>query len=269
MTVSRKTRVARWAGVGLLALAPVPWLGLATASTANAAVFATVDGYEPFSSDANHPDFWGDDCTKIEGGNLGSSYVLTQDYAKVVVKAGSKNVDPYTNTIFNDAASGETVWADTNGDGIFNPGGKNGDKAISHIIFCQGEGQSTSPSPSPSKSSTSPSPSNTQSSQSASPSPSHTKTSASPSETESTGSASPSSSSAKPTETTKSPDKSKSPTEVQSSGSAAPAAAELPKTGGGMPISGALGASLLFIGIGILLLLGPGRLVPIGYNRKH
>jgi len=244
----------------------MPWLGLATASTANAAVFATVDGYEPFSSDANHPDFWGDDCTKIEGGNLGSSYVLTQDYALVVVKAGSKNVDPYTNTIFKDASSGETVWADTNGDGIFNPGGKNGDKAISHIIFCEGGGQSTSPSPSPSKSSSSPSPSNTQSSQSASPSPSHTKTShsPSPSDTETTESASPPPSSAEPSETTKSPHH-----VVQSSASASPAAAELPKTGGGMPISGAVGASLLLIGIGILLLLGPGRLVPIGYSRKH
>jgi hypothetical protein len=50
--------------------------------------------------------------------------------------------------------------------------------------------------------------------------------------------------------------------------SAAAAAAALPKTGSELPVAGALGASLLLIGLGMLLLLGPGRLVPV-YHRKH
>ena len=33
-------------------------------------------------------------------------------------------------------------------------------------------------------------------------------------------------------------------------------------------MAGALGVSLLLIGLGVLLLLGPGRLVPV-YHRKH
>ena len=32
--------------------------------------------------------------------------------------------------------AGQTVWADTNGDGVFNPGGRRGDKDISHLIYC-------------------------------------------------------------------------------------------------------------------------------------
>ena len=64
------------------------------------------------------------------------------------------------------------------------------------------------------------------------------------------------------------------PTESEKGGkpnkseSAAAAAAALPKTGSELPVAGALGASLLLIGLGVLLLLGPGRLVPV-YHRKH
>lgn len=267
MAVSRKNRVARWAGAGLLALAPVPWLGFGTAS---AAVYAQVDGHAAFSAAANKASYWGDGCRKIEGGNLGTAYVLTQDYALVVVKAGSGQ---YANTLFEDANAGETVWADTNGDGMFNPGGKNGDKGISHIIVCEGEDE-PSPSPSETKSTSSPSPSNTESSESPSPSESESTGSESPPPSSDSPSSSPSTSA--PTSESGSPpgsagptDESKHPTEVQSSESAKPAAATLPRTGGGMPVAGAVGVSLLLIGIGALLLLGPGRLIPAWYIRKH
>lgn len=291
MAVSRRTRAARWGGALLVALAPLPWLGFGAASAANGAVYATVTGHEPFSSDANHPDYWGDNCEKIvDGGNL-TSYVLTQDYELVVVKAGSKNVDPYTNTLFADASAGETVWADTNGNSTFDPGGKGGDKTISHIIVC-GPGETQSPSPSPSTTSASPSQSET--TQSGSPSVSTTKptptsssgrpspsttsaspspstTSPSPSETETTASESPPSSSPEVTETERThsggePSESSDPkaTEIESSGAAA-----LPHTGSDTPVAGAIGISLLLIGVGLLLLLGPGRLVPTTYHRKH
>jgi hypothetical protein len=34
-------------------------------------------------------------------------------------------------------------------------------------------------------------------------------------------------------------------------------------------VAGAVGISLLLIGVGVLLLLGPGRLMPTAYHRKH
>ncbi|MFL6288902.1 MAG: LPXTG cell wall anchor domain-containing protein [Actinomycetes bacterium] len=256
MAVSRKVRAARWGGALLVALTPLPWLGLGSAQAADTVTYATVTGHESFSSDANHPDYWGDNCEKIvDGGNL-TSYVLTQDYDLVVVKSASKNVDPYTNTLFADASSGETVWADTNGNGTFDPGGKNGDKAISHIIVC-GPGETESPSPSPITS--------ISTSKSASPSTSiSTSRSASPSTSlSSSGGASPSSSIS--TNHSGKPQDSSSPAAItESSGAAA-----LPHTGSDTPVAGAIGISLLLMGLGVLLLLGPGRLMPAGYHRKH
>ena len=292
MAVSRRTRAARWGGALLVALAPLPWLGFGSAQAADGPVYATVTGHEGFSSDANHPEYWGDDCEKIVDGGSLISYVLTQDYALVVVKAASKNVDPYTNTLFEDASAGETVWADTNGNFTYDPGGKGGDKAISHIIVC-GPEETESPSPSTSIStseSASPSTSistshsaspSTSLSSSGRPSPStsiSTSESASPSTSISTSeSASPSTSistseSASPstsisTDHSGNPPESSSPeaTESESSGAAA-----LPHTGSDVPVAGALGISLLLIGVGVLLLLGPGRLIPTTtYYRKH
>jgi hypothetical protein len=111
-------------------------LGVVSVGSAFAAVtYANVTGHQAFSEDANHEDFWGKDCTKIDSvdGNLGDSYVLTDDYDLVVVKAGS---GANANTLFANASAGETVWADTNGNSQFDPGGQDGDKNISHIIFC-------------------------------------------------------------------------------------------------------------------------------------
>lgn len=111
---------------------------------------ATVTGHEAFSEDANHASYWetGDlECDKIfdsgdEDGPEG--FVLEDDYALVIVKAGAGE---FANTLFADASAGETVWADTNGDGINNPGGKDGDKNISHVIVCTEEEEEATPTP--------------------------------------------------------------------------------------------------------------------------
>lgn len=104
---------------------------------------ATITDYEPFSSAANQPEFWeseGVTCTKDESVDGQYDALLPalpagQSYAQVIVKAASDNV-PGPNTIFGEPEAGEYVWADTNADGIYNPGGEGGDKQISHIITC-------------------------------------------------------------------------------------------------------------------------------------
>ena len=67
----------------------------------------------------------------------GSSYVLPAGtYSKVIVKAGSGQ---FANTIFAaPPVAGQTVWADTNGNWTYDPGGRGGDKGISHVILCNG-----------------------------------------------------------------------------------------------------------------------------------
>jgi hypothetical protein len=60
-------------------------------------------------------------------------------YSNVIVKAGSLTADPTTfqvNTLFPAPGKGSMVWADVNGNGIYDPGGRTGDKAISHIVIC-------------------------------------------------------------------------------------------------------------------------------------
>ena len=72
-------------------------------------------------------------------------------YSNVIVKAGSLTADPTTfqaNTLFPKPGPGSAVWADVNGNGIYDPGGKGGDKAISHIVICADLlTQSSAPSP--------------------------------------------------------------------------------------------------------------------------
>jgi hypothetical protein len=122
----------------LTALLGAGALVFAMAGTALAVTWATVDGHAAFSAESNNPEFWGEDCTKLDAGegDLGGavdSYELTASYGQVIVKAGNGE---FANTIFNDVSAGESVWADTNGDGVPNVGGPGGDKQISHIIFC-------------------------------------------------------------------------------------------------------------------------------------
>ena len=74
-------------------------------------------------------------------------------YSNIIVKAGSITADPTTfqaNTLFPGAKPGDMVWADVNGNGIYDPGGKNGDKAISHVVLCANKlGTTSTPTPSP------------------------------------------------------------------------------------------------------------------------
>ena len=114
-------------------------LMLALAGTAFAGadpVWATVTGHAAHSDDNNKPETWGEDCTKEEFGGSIDTYELTQDYELVVVKSGSGE---FANTLFADASEGETVWADTNGNSVFDED----DQGISHIIFCEGEEEET------------------------------------------------------------------------------------------------------------------------------
>jgi uncharacterized repeat protein (TIGR01451 family) len=97
---------------------------------------ATVAGYADSDNEYNKVAYWcPDGGTKLEGGfdEGGYSYTLDGAYAQVIVKASAGQ---YSNTIFNNPSSGQFVWADTNGDGDYNPGGQDGDKEISHIILC-------------------------------------------------------------------------------------------------------------------------------------
>ena len=73
-------------------------------------------------------------------------------YSNVIVKAGSITADPTTfqaNTLFPKPGPGNAVWADVNGNGIYDPGGKNGDKAISHIVICADLLTESTPTPTP------------------------------------------------------------------------------------------------------------------------
>lgn len=76
-------------------------------------------------------------------------------YTNIIVKAGSITADPTTfqaNTLFATPKPGDLVWADVNGNGIYDPGGKTGDKAISHIVICASLLSSVTPTPTPTQS---------------------------------------------------------------------------------------------------------------------
>lgn len=123
-------------------------------------VWATVTGHMASTSDNNEASWWEDfgegydECTSLNAGegDLGAevdTYLLAESYELVVVKAGSTNQgDPNTLTLFANASAGETVWADYFPDGVFGEGDKN----ISHIIFCDpSQEESEPPSEAPSE----------------------------------------------------------------------------------------------------------------------
>ena len=124
-------RTIGWVAVaGMIGLALVGPGAATVAATAN---YATVTGHEAFSNDANQVSYWCATGSKLDEPG-GSSYVLQANYSKVIVKSGSGT---YANTIFGASPqAGQTVWADTNGNNAYDPGGPGGDKQISHIIFC-------------------------------------------------------------------------------------------------------------------------------------
>jgi Prealbumin-like fold domain len=103
--------------------------------------YATVTGYAPATEDNNHAETWGDNCAALPGGNVDSFVLPALDeglvYSLVIVKAGSDANG--NNTLFGNPSAGQTVWADSNENGDFDPGGQGGDKQISHMIACTEE----------------------------------------------------------------------------------------------------------------------------------
>ncbi|HEY7846872.1 MAG TPA: prealbumin-like fold domain-containing protein [Candidatus Limnocylindria bacterium] len=119
-------------------------IGIAGTTVAADPVYATVTGYAPASQENNHPDAWGDNCETAAGvGDVDSWELPALDagmvYSLVVVKAGSEGTG--NNTLFANPSAGETVWADSNENGLFDAGGQGGDKQISHVIVCTEQGQ--------------------------------------------------------------------------------------------------------------------------------
>jgi hypothetical protein len=127
-------------GKKLAAMVGASALALALAAPAMAGVeWATVTGHAAHSDENNSADAWGDNCVKDELSGQDETLVLDQDYALVVVKSGSGE---FANTLFANASEGETVWADTNGNNVFD----DGDQGISHVIYCEGEAETPPPS---------------------------------------------------------------------------------------------------------------------------
>ena len=147
-TRKRSSRVS-----SLVAAAATLGLGVTVLATPVLAVtYATVTDHVAFSNEANSPDFWeseGVTCEDMAGGS-GNEFELPAPpagmaYAQVIVKAGSGE---FANTVFAEPpVAGETVWADTNGDGVANVGGQGGDAQISHIIICLTEAEEETPTP--------------------------------------------------------------------------------------------------------------------------
>ncbi len=139
--ISSRRKGGVFHAAGWLAAGSMIAVALLAPATASAATdWATFTGSAAGGPDNNHPDTWGADC--IDGPqDPGDTYVLKQDWDLVIVKAGSEESAPgHVNTLFANATAGQTVWADSNGDGTFDQG----DKGISHIIFCGPADEETS-----------------------------------------------------------------------------------------------------------------------------
>ncbi len=100
---------------------------------------ATITGYAPGAEGSNFVSFWcGDgEGERIDSGEQDITYRLLPDpptgsqYTLAVVKAGGGERE---NTIFGSPSAGEHVWADTDGNGQWNPG--SGDLFITQVIYC-------------------------------------------------------------------------------------------------------------------------------------
>lgn len=155
--MNTRKRIAALAGAGAMVLA--------LAGTALAADAVPVGHYASQGGDqSNGGAFWvsylnanfnaglseGDCDTKIEGGDLADvnngdgSADLGADYGWVIVKQASSATVDFDNTIFKDVTAGQTVFADTNGNGVHDEGDSQG---ISHIIVCEPGEEETAPPP--------------------------------------------------------------------------------------------------------------------------
>jgi hypothetical protein len=127
------SRALKSPALSVLVATALMLLGL-PAQAVGAVDLAVVTGHAPFSAAANEPEFWCDDGTRVEVDDAVSVVLPDGEHAKVIVKGGTGE---FANTVFGaPPTAGQTVWADTNGDGVYNPGGREGDKNISHLIYC-------------------------------------------------------------------------------------------------------------------------------------
>jgi hypothetical protein len=299
MPVTRRTKVARWGGVLLVALAPLPWLGIGSAVAAGGAAGTPGNKGTLKVHEQGTPSGFEDNDPKVcifnfEGfffdeGQTGYIMIDGQGQSSGSfgpISFGPTDVDGFYATEYvNDG--GLTVP-----DGHYKatlygkqlPGGVLEDvKAKSKVfkVICEA---TTSPTPTETETTESPTPTDTETTESPTPTDTETTESPTPTDTETTESESPPPTSSSPevTETesteTGTPPESSSP-EVTETGSSEPGTsvkptrltqpAALPQTGSGVPVAGALAASLLLIGLGALLLMGPGRLATERYSRKH
>lgn len=118
--------------IGALITAGVLTLTFAGTALGTDPVWATVDGHTDGDSAKNDPSYWGENCSKIDNLSI-YTWEADDDYSLVVVKSASDAAVEAPNTIFEDVSKGETVWADTNANDVFDEG----DKQISHIIVCE------------------------------------------------------------------------------------------------------------------------------------
>ena len=98
----------------LLLLVPLLVIVLLIAALATSA--AAAPGYD---SEQNHPEYWGDDCTKTEDALQGSRWYapVNEGYRLVVLKSG------LVNDVFENVAAGAALTTVSG-------------KAISHVIVC-------------------------------------------------------------------------------------------------------------------------------------
>jgi hypothetical protein len=270
-------RAARWGGALLLAVAPLPWLGVGAAAAAPGVQLSEGSKITIChrTNAVNNPYVVITVDTSAADGDLGNDNGQGDHYAEHLGPVFDPTAD------YQPPFSGDE-WGD-----IIPPiagvhDGRNWSSAGQAIY--NNDCAPLTPSPKPSETQTSPSPKPSETQTSPSPKPSETQTSPSPlpSETETSPSPLPSetetSPSPQPSETETSP----SPTVTGSSSQPVPSNSEisvkpnrsekpgvLPQTGNGLPVGAALLASMLMIIMGGLLLTGPGRLVAQRHHRRH
>ncbi len=281
MTTTQRTRVARWGGALLLAVAPLPWLGVGAAAatpgedakiTICHRTNAVTNPYVVITVDTSAAD-----------GDLGNNTGQGDHYAEHLGPVFDSDADyqpPFSGDEWGDiippiagvhdglnwSEAGQAIYANDCAPVTPEPSPSE----------TKTTPESSSPEVTPSESSSSPevSPSESSSSPEVSPSESSSSPEVSPSESSSSPEVSPSESSSSPevspSITGSSSQPEVSPTEdtsVKPNRSEKPGV--LPQTGSGLPVGSALVASMLMIMLGALLLMGPGRLAAERYHRRH
>ena len=278
MGVTRHVRAARWAGAVLVGLAPLPLL--VVAASAEESSFTAMTASTPGGNkgtlkvhEEGTPSGTVNNDPKVCVFNLEGFFFETGQTGYVLIEPQGGNGGP--------SLVGPVDWGPADGSGFaateyFNspagpevlnghykatlygkmlPTGQLDDvKAKSKVFKVICEGQTTPPTTTTGTTTTT-----TTTTKATTTSSTVTPTTTSPTSTQSTSSAP----GVKPTKTTKT----KKPTVLPTRSTSQPAV--LPQTGSGFPTGGALAASLLLMGLGALLILGPGRAVPIKLNRRH